>query len=168
MGYCVKCGIKVDESMQFCPACGAKLPKIDSFEQQKTDEQYTYQYTGQTSYHTYNAPKTVESGMDRFLAVLSYLGILVVVPILAGNDSKFVKFHANQGLVLFLVKVIWRVLRFVLSHFLWFMNVGIISLGTIFNLMEFGFLILTIIGIVNALKSEKKELPIIGDFVIWK
>lgn len=42
------------------------------------------------------------------LAVLAYLGLLVFVPILSGSKSEFVRFHANQGLVLFICSVLWN------------------------------------------------------------
>ena len=164
MGYCVKCGAQVSDTMNFCPVCGAKIP-----ERQEQQSQNTYEYnTGNQTYYTEPKPKAAESGMDRFLAVLSYLGALVIVPILAGNNSKFVKHHANQGLVLFIIKVVWRILDRVLSQFVWFMDVGIISIGSVLDLMELGFLVLTIIGIVNACRSEEKELPIIGGIILFK
>ena len=44
MGYCVKCGTKVDDGTRFCPQCGAEIPgNVDSA------QQYTY---GQNQDHT--------------------------------------------------------------------------------------------------------------------
>ena len=37
---------------------------------------------------------------NKIMAILSYFGILVLVPILAAKESKFARFHANQGLIL--------------------------------------------------------------------
>ena len=83
------------------------------------------------------------------MAALSYLDILVVVPLLtdAKNDP-FVKFHVAQGLVLLIV---WVVGSFVF----WVPFVGWL-LGLI-------ALVLSIIGLIAALNGEKKELPIIGN-----
>lgn len=36
---------------------------------------------------------------DKLMGILAYVGILVIVPLFAGGNSKFVKYHANQGLV---------------------------------------------------------------------
>ena len=40
------------------------------------------------------------------MAILAYFGILVLIPILAAKDSKFARFHANQGL-LFMHRHVW-------------------------------------------------------------
>ena len=37
---------------------------------------------------------------NKVMAILAYFGILVLVPILGAKESKFARFHANQGLVL--------------------------------------------------------------------
>ena len=37
---------------------------------------------------------------NKVMAILAYFGILVLIPILAAKDSKFARFHANQGLLL--------------------------------------------------------------------
>src|SRR5437762_547806 len=49
-------------------------------------------------------PKDVEQ--NKVYAILAYLGILVLVPLLAAKESKFAQYHANQGLVLFIADII--------------------------------------------------------------
>ncbi len=82
------------------------------------------------------------------MAVLSYLGILVLVPLLtdAKNDP-FVKFHIKQGLALLIVDII-------ASFIVWVPFVGWI--------LWLGIVVLFIIGIVNAASGKEKELPLIG------
>ena len=46
--------------------------------------------------------KKTSNENDKIMGILAYVGILVVVPLFAGGNSKFVKYHANQGLVLFI------------------------------------------------------------------
>ncbi|MFR2498828.1 MAG: zinc-ribbon domain-containing protein [Coprococcus phoceensis] len=36
MRYCVKCGRQVEDSMNFCPSCGAQIPKEETH--------HTYEY----------------------------------------------------------------------------------------------------------------------------
>lgn len=194
MRYCTNCGRQVDETMNFCPACGAAVIKEDASTQQEAQggqrtenttgqaqytsygpEQYTQQtyqqesYTSNYTQHTqHSKPKVKEPGGDIFLAILSYLGILVFVPVLAGSKSEFVRHHANQGLVLFICEVVWGILDWLLSHFVWFVNVGIITIGDLLSLMNLVFFVLAIIGIVYACKSEKKELPFIGNIILFK
>lgn len=37
---------------------------------------------------------------DKIMLVLSYLGVLALIPLLTVKDSDFVKWHAKQGLIL--------------------------------------------------------------------
>ncbi len=98
---------------------------------------------------------------NKIMAVLAYIGILVLVPLLAAKDSKFARFHANQGLVLLIVDLISGVVGTIL---------GIIPVvGAILSTaLGICILVLAIMGIVNAAKGEAKELPIIGKFTILK
>ena len=93
---------------------------------------------------------------NKVMAVLAYLGILVLVPILAAKDSKFARYHSNQGLVLWLVSIVISVLSYI-------PYVGIVA-----SILSIGTFILMILGIVNAAKGEVKALPIIGGITILK
>lgn len=93
---------------------------------------------------------------NKIMAALSYIGILVILPLLLAKDSRFAQFHANQGLLLLIVDVLLSVLSFipVVKFF-----AGIIGLVVF---------VFCIIGIVAALKGEAKELPVIGKYRILK
>ena len=43
---------------------------------------------------------------NKVWAVLAYLGILFFLPLVACKDSRFGKFHANQGFALFLTDLV--------------------------------------------------------------
>ena len=43
---------------------------------------------------------------NKAMGILSYIGLLVLIPIFAAKDSKFARFHANQGLVLVIAQAI--------------------------------------------------------------
>ncbi|MBR6411487.1 MAG: DUF4870 domain-containing protein [Clostridia bacterium] len=93
---------------------------------------------------------------NKVFAILAYIGILVLVPILAAPNSKFAKYHANQGLILLIVGVILSIVGALLNL--------IPVVGWVFMLvMEVIWLVLMILGIVNAAKGEEKPLPIIGN-----
>lgn len=112
---------------------------------------------------------------NKVMALLSYFGILVLVPILAAKESPFARFHANQGLVLtiamFLYIIADGILTVILRAILW-KGLGLWSLyslcGTVLNLLYVGFTVLAIIGIINVLNGRTKELPIIGKYHILK
>lgn len=92
---------------------------------------------------------------DVLMAVLCYLGILVVIPLLteAKNDP-FVKFHIRQGLVLLIAGVIAGAVGMI-PVLGWFL------LGPILWIACF---VLAIIGIVNAVGGHEKALPLIGQY----
>jgi len=103
---------------------------------------------------------------NKVMAVLSYLGLLVLVPILAAKDSKFARFHANQGIVLFIAEVAYSIAYGIVSSILNAIHLGFIS--SLLSIVSVLFTVLAIIGIVNAVKGKAKELPIIGKFRILK
>ena len=51
-----------------------------------------------------SAPSGGQTGDERRLSVLSYVGPLFLLPLLLRRNDPFVRFHANQGLVLFLLE----------------------------------------------------------------
>jgi len=87
------------------------------------------------------------------IAVLSYLGILVIIPILTNKDDDFVKFHIKQGLVLLIVWV-----------FNMFVGVVPILGWIIAPLIALVLLVFVVIGIINVLSGKKKQLPLIGQY----
>ena len=110
----------------------------------------------------------MEDSNDKVYGILSYIGILVLVPLLAGK-SQFARFHANQGLVLFIADI---VLGAVIG-----ISVGVLSLipfvgiviGSILSgVLGLAIFILMIMGIVNAVNGEMKPLPVIGGIKLIK
>jgi len=96
------------------------------------------------------------------MAILSYLGLLLLIPLLMGTHktSPYVKFHLNQGIVVgfifvgaFLLSIIGIVfwLFLIPAYLIW-------VAGGVFAIM----------GIVFAAQGRLKELPIIGSFTILK
>ncbi len=120
---------------------------------------------------TANKPQTKsnDTSNDTLMGVLAYIGILCLIPLLAAKDSEFAQFHAKQGLNLFLLEVGVAVLSWVLG----FMSIvgGLAFLGLMTMaiwLVQIGFFVLSIIGIVNALNGKKEPLPVIGGIKLVK
>ena len=88
---------------------------------------------------------------NTLLAVVSYIGPLVVFSYLMGKDNDFVRFHAKQGMVVFGLEIV-----------MWVLGSMMYSMWFILNLVNLATLVLSIIGIVNAVQGHKKELPIVG------
>ena len=89
---------------------------------------------------------------NKVMAALSYIGILVLVPLIASKESRFAKFHANQGVILLAIEVA----AYLLSY--------IPVIRIVAYAVELLTLVFSIIGIINAVKGEAKELPYIGHF----
>ena len=109
------------------------------------------------------------------MALLSYFGFLVIVPILAAKNSAYARFHANQGLVLFLAMLAYAVVDSIVTTILraaLYKGLGLWSIysmcSSVINLLYVGFTIFAVIGIVNVLNGRAKDLPIIGKYRILK
>ena len=92
---------------------------------------------------------------DMVMGILAY--ILFFIPLLAGVNSPFVRYHTNQGLVLFLFWVAGWVASMILP--LLFLIIPFYSLF---------LFILWVLGIINVTKGEMKPLPLIGGIQILK
>ncbi|MBQ7422422.1 MAG: hypothetical protein IJV27_09820 [Prevotella sp.] len=102
------------------------------------------------------------------MAILAYFGILVVIPILAAKESKFARFHANQGVVLFIASVAYWIMLEIIQSIIVSISTGLLLITTILGLTYLVFMVLGIMGIVNAATGKAKELPIIGKFSLLK
>lgn len=101
---------------------------------------------------------------NKVMAIFAYLSWLVLIPIFAAKESKFARFHANQGIVLAIAEIICLVVLGILDDLPligWIFSV----VGGLFGLV---CLIFALIGIVNAANGKAKELPIVGKFRILK
>lgn len=107
---------------------------------------------------------------NRAMGILSYLGFLVLIPILAAKGSKFARFHANQGLVLFIADVILGVILNILSVMSKMFLIGWIFgvLNALLSLVSLGFFVLAVMGIVFAAQGKAKDLPLIGGIKLIK
>ena len=116
------------------------------------------------------------------MAVLAY--ILFFVPLIAGahKTSPFVKFHTNQGTVLWIASLIFGVVYGIVTAILGAIfistattlsglgaGIGIYGvITTILSLLWIVPAVLAIMGIVNAVTGKTKPLPLIGKFTIIK
>ncbi|MBQ8983516.1 MAG: hypothetical protein IJ079_07990 [Lachnospiraceae bacterium] len=101
---------------------------------------------------------------NRVYGILSYIGILWLVGLFAAKDSKYAKFHVNQGIVLSIFAVGFDVALTILTAILGRIAVFRVLLsltGSVGNLAVVG---LVVFGIIFAAKGRAKELPLIGRF----
>ena len=95
--------------------------------------------------------KEIQEG--KVFAVIAYLWILCLVPLLLKKENKFALFHAKQGLVLFITEIA-----------LWI--IGIIPiLGWLISILgSLACGILALIGIIQALMGNYWKMPLLGDY----
>lgn len=177
MAYCIKCGGRVEDTEKVCPFCGAEIPVVEPQPQSQKNE-YTYGQDNyqQNTYNPYYAEleregyfNEAEVKKNKTMAVLCYIGILVFIPILAGDkESEYLRLHKNQGLVLFIISTLADILEKsrVGVGFFSHLTGGVISVGC--DIISFVVVILWIMGIVYACKGTKKELPGIGKIKIFR
>ena len=93
---------------------------------------------------------------NKVMAILAYIGILFLIPLLCAKNSKFARFHTNQGLVLFLIGIVCS------------LGALIPVVKIIFRIASLLVFVCQIVGIVYAAQGKAKELPVIGNIVILK
>jgi uncharacterized membrane protein len=100
------------------------------------------------------------------MLILSYLGILALIPLLVEKEDAEVQWHAKHGIVLLAAWiVVWIAL----------IIVGMVpvvgtAIGCLLSVvLPLGILVVHIICIVKALNGDKFRLPMISDFADqWK
>ena len=113
---------------------------------------------------------------NKILSLFSYIGILVLIPILAAKDSKFAKFHANQGLVILLGELALAAIKFVVELILGFTIYKIVIIGTIlgmvvglvFWVLGAALFALAIYGIICAVQGKAVKFPYFDKVTILK
>lgn len=107
--------------------------------------------------------KKQEISNHEMTSVLSYLGILVLIPFLViekKNRDDFIKFHLRQGFVLLVLELIlWAVV----GVFGWIPVVGWLISGIV-GLIWVAIIIVIVIAIIKALSNEKWKIPIVSDY----
>ena len=86
---------------------------------------------------------------NKFVAALSYVGLLVLIPLFLARKSAFAQEHAKQGIILFIV---WIVGSFVF----W-----IPLLGWLLALVIFAG---AVVAFVKCLMGEFWEIPVLGEW----
>jgi uncharacterized membrane protein len=99
-------------------------------------------------------------GSDRTIfLVLSYLGILCLIPLLGKKDDPEVQWHAKNGTVLLFAEIAWVIVRIALSY------AGVGCLGSVVDCVVWlGFLALSVFCIVKAVGGQRFRIPLLTDF----
>lgn len=86
----------------------------------------------------------------KIIAILSYLSILCIIPLLFKKDNPFVLAHGKQGLVIFVGEVAIFIAHIVLGT--WVLRLGLFLSGVI-----------SLWGIIEVLRGRYVKLPVIAE-----
>jgi len=153
--HCAQCGKKLPGGVKFCPSCGASVAgksvkAAGQVQEIKAD------------------PNDAEN--NKGMAVVAYF--LFFVPLITGDHKKspFVKYHTNQGTILFIAIVaLWIVYSILVAIFISSYSLALIRfIGVLSPLFFIGTIVFLVLGIINAVQGRMKPLPLIGKFEIIK
>ncbi len=167
MPKCKKCGAHMAQDELFCPSCKTKRAE-------KTHENIneTLKNFNKTSDYT-RAYSSGDINENKIFAVLCYIPFVCLYPVFAvARKSAYVKFHANQGLVLFLSQII-------IAALLWLAEFALGLIPFVGAILAFPFSVLSwaiellmfaaiVYGIYLAALGKAREMPIIGKIKILK
>lgn len=100
---------------------------------------------------------------DRTLMlVLSYLGILALIPLLMKKEDREIQWHAKNGLMLTVAFIVVSIVWSLINNFLP-ATLGC-ALFFVSCAIGIGWLVLSIMGIMKALKGQRFRIPMVSDF----
>lgn len=180
--FCSKCGKEIKDEAAFCPYCGAKTTE-EATKEKATDENEAGKAAENAENEDFTAKitklndtKDTTSEFDKEdidnnkgMSILAYLSWLVLIPIFAAKKSRYAQFHANQGLILAIIDTAYWIINGVITGILMIVSpIASAIVCAITGLFGLVFLVLVILGIVNAASGKAKELPVIGKYKILK
>ena len=102
-------------------------------------------------------PAPAGSSNRSVMLVLSYLGILALIPLITEKNDREVQWHARHGLVLLVAYLILTVGLFIAS-----LVVGIV--GMLQLPLWLGYIVVIILCITNAVSGKRFLIPGLSDF----
>ena len=109
-----------------------------------------------------------DSSNEKLLAAMAYLGILAVVPFFMEKKTQFVRFHLGQGVTLFAAEILYGIIYQLLVVMVLMVSWRLYLIVRIAGYVAFVFPVLALIGIINVLNGQEKELPVIGKIRLFR
>lgn len=166
--FCNKCGNRLPVDSAFCSRCGAPVAAAE--EPEKSADTSSNATDCDISFDPYDVAE------NKVFGVLAYFGILFFIPLVVHPDSKYCRFHSNQGLLLLIftagLNIAFRILAAILKivfSFIFFASPIYWIINLLLGLAVAAVTILLLIcGIRNALSGKVEELPVIGKYRLIK
>ena len=151
---CQSCGKENADDAKFCKSCGTQLSTPQPQSNYGTPPPPQPNQGNQAN--TTEAFSSDDIEKNKTIAGLAYL--VFFLPLIAAPESSFGRFHANQGLLLLIVFMVGSIVFGAIPLIGWI-------LMPLFNLALLAF---GVMGLVNGLNGQAKELPLFGKFRIIK
>ena len=179
--FCAFCGAQNPDNVEFCAGCGQSLNRRSESpppaQNDLPDPGYppgsgvqtgsVYPPTGYQPGAGYQPHLPGGSGVidqnEKTMAIMAYF--IFFIPLLATPESRFGRYHANQGLILFVDGIAVSILYFILFAVLVrgdFPLLFWVIISITFGLICIWFAVLAILGVVNAAQGRANPLPLIG------
>lgn len=187
---CPKCKKEIKKTDKFCSNCGTDLTKKKTKKKKETkvNQDEIFNKIGDNLEKILDTEDTskeyTKKDIDdnKGLALLAYLGPLALVPYLYNKGSKYVKYHANQGMNLLVVWICYAIVAGLLymvkftkscEHYMggiitncvkvtpWWIRFPVDIVGLI-------LFALSVIGLFYALTGVAKKLPLVDKVNIFK
>ena len=182
----------MEYNVKFCPSCGTGTDAAAQPAQQPVQPvQQAQQPAQQQAPQPVAMPESIQNIMNtpdttaefdpkdiadnKLMAVLSYFGLLLLIPWFVAPNSKFARFHAKQGIALCAIYIVYLIISIILSMaikvetYVWGIPTGIkhtpFWVSIILFIICLPIVALSVIGIINAVQGKAKQLPIIGGIV---
>ena len=144
MAYCSQCGKGVGEADRFCATCGARQP-VEASPLPRPSAGPFDQLTPRTA------------SMICYIPFIGWIGSLIVLSLDKFRDHREVRFHAFQGLYLF---ILWLIVDQVLGPVF---RLASSEHFRVDKLLQVGLIVAWVLMIIKTSRSEFVSLPIIGD-----
>jgi len=97
------------------------------------------------------------------MAILAY--IFFIIPLLAGRDKKFAMYHTEQAIMLWIAFILIYIVIWILTFVVSQISSSIACVISILGILPWiAYLVLWIMGLLNAIGGKIKELPFIGSY----
>lgn len=109
-----------------------------------------------------------DSRNEKMLAAMAYLGILATVPFFMERKTQFVRYHLGQGVTLFAAEILYGIMYQLLAAMVLMVSWRLFIIVRILGYVAFVFPVFMVIGIINVVNGQEKELPVIGKVRFFK
>jgi len=113
-------------------------------------------------------PSGAPSSNRTIMIVLSYLGILALIPLLVEKEDAEVQWHAKHGLVLLVAEValfiVLTVFQSIVGHIPVIGCLGLLVGAVVWFVLCIGILIVHILCIVKGVNGQRFTLPVVSEY----